>query len=89
MNSELEKAGRIADYLEVGELMCYDAITREESCGAHFREEHQTADGEAVRNDQDFAFTSAWEWAGADREPIWHKEPLSFDFVTPSVRSYK
>jgi succinate dehydrogenase / fumarate reductase flavoprotein subunit len=89
MNSELEKAGRIADYLEVGELMCYDAITREESCGAHFREEHQTADGEAVRNDQDFAFTSAWEWAGADREPIWHKEPLRFGFVTPSVRSYK
>jgi succinate dehydrogenase / fumarate reductase flavoprotein subunit len=89
MNSELEKAGRIADYLEVGELMCYDALTREESCGAHFREEHQTADGEAVRNDQDFAFTSAWEWAGADREPIWHKEPLRFDFVTPSVRSYK
>lgn len=89
MNSELEKAGRVADYLEVGELMCYDALTREESCGAHFREEHQTADGEAVRNDQDFAFTSAWEWAGAGQEPIWHKEPLRFDFVTPSVRSYK
>jgi succinate dehydrogenase flavoprotein subunit len=89
MNSELEKAGRIADYLELGELMCYDALTREESCGAHFREEHQTADGEAVRNDQDFAFTSAWEWVGADREPIWHKEPLRFDFVTPSLRSYK
>jgi succinate dehydrogenase / fumarate reductase, flavoprotein subunit len=89
MNSELEKAGRVADYLEVGELMCHDALTREESCGAHFREEHQTADGEAVRNDQDFAFTSAWEWVGAEREPIWHKEPLRFDFVTPSVRSYK
>ena len=89
MNSELEKAGRVADYLEVGELMCYDALTREESCGAHFREEYQTADGEPVRNDQDFAFTSAWEWAGAGKEPIWHKEPLRFDFVTPSVRSYK
>src|ERR1700719_3208575 len=89
MNSELEKAGRVADYLEVGELMCHDALTREESCGAHFREEHQTADGEAVRNDQDFAFTSAWEWAGAGQEPIWHKEPLRFYFVTPSVRSYK
>jgi succinate dehydrogenase / fumarate reductase flavoprotein subunit len=89
MNSELEKAGRVADYFEVGELMCYDALTREESCGAHFREEHQTADGEAIRNDQDFAFTSAWEWAGADRKPIWHKEPLRFDYVTPSVRSYK
>ena len=89
MNSELEKAGRVADYLEVGELMCYDALTREESCGAHFREEHQTADGEAIRNDQDFAFTSAWERAGAGKEPIWHKEPLRFDFVTPSARSYK
>jgi succinate dehydrogenase / fumarate reductase flavoprotein subunit len=89
MNSELEKAGRVADYLEVGELMCYDALTREESCGAHFREEHQTADGEAVRNDQDFAFTSAWEWVGVGKVPIWHKEPLRFDFVTPSVRSYK
>jgi succinate dehydrogenase / fumarate reductase flavoprotein subunit len=89
MNSELEKAGRVADYLEVGELMCYDALTREESCGAHFREEHQTSDGEAIRNDQDFAFTSAWEWAGAGQEPIWHKEPLRFDYVTLTVRSYK
>src|SRR5277367_3504198 len=89
MNSELEKAGRVADYLEVGELMCYDALTREESCGAHFREEHQTPDGEAVRDDQNFSFTSAWEWAGEGKEPIWHKEPLRFDFVTPSVRSYK
>ncbi len=89
MNSELEKAGRVADYLEVGELMCYDALTREESCGAHFREEHQTSDGEAVRDDQNFSFTSAWEWAGDGNEPIWHKEPLRFDFVTPSVRSYK
>jgi succinate dehydrogenase / fumarate reductase flavoprotein subunit len=89
MNSELEKAGRVADYLEVGELMCYDALTREESCGAHFREEYQTAEGEAVRNDQDFLFTSAWEWAGAGKEPIWHQEALRFEFVTPSVRSYK
>ena len=89
MNSELEKAGRVADYLEVGELMCYDALTREESCGAHFREEYQTADGEAVRDDQNFSFTSAWEWAGEGKEPILHKEPLRFDFVTPSVRSYK
>jgi succinate dehydrogenase / fumarate reductase flavoprotein subunit len=89
MNSELEKAGRVADYLEVGELMCYDALTREESCGAHFREEHQTSDGEAVRDDENFSFTSAWEWAGEGKDPIWHKEPLQFDFVTPSVRSYK
>jgi succinate dehydrogenase / fumarate reductase, flavoprotein subunit len=89
MNSELEKAGRVADYLEVGELMCRDALSREESCGAHFREEHQTPDGEAVRNDKDFAFTSAWEWSGAEMEPTWHKEPLHFEAVRPSVRSYK
>ena len=89
LNSELEKAGRIADYLEVGELMCYDALTREESCGAHFREEYQTPDGEAVRNDRDFAFTSAWEWAGTGQEPFLNKEPLQFDYVTPTVRSYK
>jgi succinate dehydrogenase / fumarate reductase flavoprotein subunit len=89
MNSELEKAGRVADYLEVGELMCYDALTREESCGAHFRVEYQTSDGEALRNDKDFSFTSAWEWAGTGKEPILHKEPLHFGFVTPSVRSYK
>ena len=89
MNSELEKAGRVSDYLEIGELMCYDALTREESCGAHFREEYQTFDGEAVRNDQDFSFTSAWEWTGAGKEPVWHQEALRFDFVTPSVRSYK
>jgi succinate dehydrogenase / fumarate reductase flavoprotein subunit len=89
LNSELEKAGRVADYLELGELMCHDALTRDESCGAHFREEYQTPDGEALRNDQDFAFTSAWEWAGAGREPILHKEPLTFEYVTPAVRSYK
>jgi succinate dehydrogenase / fumarate reductase flavoprotein subunit len=89
LNSELEKAGRIADYLEVGELMCYDALTREESCGAHFREEYQTPDGEAVRNDRDFAFTSAWEWTGIGQEPVLHKEPLQFEYVTPTVRSYK
>lgn len=89
LNSELEKAGRVADYLELGELMCYDALTREESCGAHFREEYQTAEGEAVRNDADFSFISAWEWGGAEGQPILHKEPLHFEFVTPTVRSYK
>jgi succinate dehydrogenase / fumarate reductase flavoprotein subunit len=89
LNSELEKAGRIADYLELGELMCYDALTREESCGAHFREEYQTPDGEAVRNDRDFAFTSAWEWTGIGQEPVLHREPLDFDYVAPTVRSYK
>jgi succinate dehydrogenase / fumarate reductase flavoprotein subunit len=89
LNSELEKAGRVADYLEVGELMCYDALTREESCGAHFRVEYQTPDGEAARDDEKFAFTSAWEWAGFGKEPILHQEPLQFEYVTPSVRSYK
>jgi succinate dehydrogenase / fumarate reductase flavoprotein subunit len=64
-------------------------LTREESCGAHFREEYQTPDGEAVRNDRDFAFASAWEWVGAGQEPLLHKEPLQFDYVTPTVRSYK
>lgn len=89
MNTELEKAGRVADYLELGELMCYDALTRDESCGAHFRVEYQTPEGEAMRNDNDFSFISAWEWTGEDKAPLLHKEPLTFEFVTPSVRSYK
>ncbi|NLR59937.1 fumarate reductase/succinate dehydrogenase flavoprotein subunit [Chitinophaga polysaccharea] len=89
INSELEKAGRVADYLELGELMCYDALTRNESCGAHFRTEYQTPEGEAMRNDQDFSFISAWEWTGAGKSPLLHKEPLHFEFVTPTVRSYK
>lgn len=89
VNSELEKAGRVADYLELGELMCYDALTREESCGAHFREEYQTADGEAVRNDKDFCFVSAWEWKGKDITQELHKEPLVFENVELTVRSYK
>lgn len=89
MNAELEKAGRVADYLEIGELMCYDALTRNESCGAHFREEYQTPDGEAMRNDADFQFISAWEWSGEDNEPTLHKEPLVFENVKPIVRSYK
>lgn len=89
VNSELEKAGRVADYLELGELMCYDALTREESCGAHFREEYQTADGEAVRNDQDFCFVSAWEWKQNGSRHELHKEPLIFENVELTVRSYK
>lgn len=89
MNSELEKAGRVADYLEIGELMCFDALTRNESCGAHFREEYQTAEGEAMRNDQEFQFISAWEWTGADKDPVLHREELSFEVVQPIVRSYK
>lgn len=89
INSELEKAGRVADYLELGELMCYDALYREESCGAHFREEYQTPDGEALRNDQDFCFVAAWEWKGRDQQPVLHKEELLFECVELSVRSYK
>ncbi|WP_306350967.1 fumarate reductase/succinate dehydrogenase flavoprotein subunit [Flavobacterium sp. '19STA2R22 D10 B1'] len=89
MNAELEKAGRVADYLEIGELMCQDAITRNESCGAHFREEYQTPDGEALRNDADFSFISAWEWLGAEQEAALHKENLHFETVQPIVRSYK
>ncbi|EHQ29057.1 fumarate reductase/succinate dehydrogenase flavoprotein subunit [Mucilaginibacter paludis] len=89
INSELEKAGRVSDYLELGELMCYDALEREESCGAHFREEYQTKDGEALRNDDDFCFVSAWEWKGKDIPQELHKEPLVFEAVELTVRSYK
>lgn len=89
VNSELEKAGRVADYLELGLLMCADALSREESCGAHFREEYQTSDGEAVRNDADFCYVSAWEWKGADVEHVLHKEPLVFENVPLTIRSYK
>jgi succinate dehydrogenase / fumarate reductase, flavoprotein subunit len=88
INAELEKAGRVADYLEIASLMCHDALSREESCGAHFREEYQTADGEALRNDEDFCYVSAWEWPGKGAEPILHPEPLEFEFVKLSVRSY-
>lgn len=89
MNGELEKAGRVADYFEIGELMCYDALTRNESCGAHFREEFQTPDGEALRNDAEFQFISAWNWTGENKEPELVKEPLIFEEVKPTVRSYK
>lgn len=89
MNSELEKAGRVADYFEIGELMCYDALTRNESCGAHFREEFQTPDGEALRNDTEYQFISAWAWTGENREPELIKEPLVFEEMQPTVRSYK
>ncbi|MCI3936343.1 fumarate reductase/succinate dehydrogenase flavoprotein subunit [Chryseobacterium aahli] len=88
MNSELEKAGRVADYFEIGELMCYDALTRNESCGAHFREEYQTPEGEALRNDAEFQYISAWAWKG-ENEPELVKEPLVFEEIQPTVRSYK
>jgi len=88
MNPELDKAGRVADFIELGELMCIDALTRNESCGGHFREEYQTEDGEAKRDDINFSFVSAWEFKG---ENDWElvKEPLNFDIVKPTQRSYK
>lgn len=89
LNTELEKAGRVADYFEIGELMCYDALTRNESCGAHFREEYQTADGEALRNDAEYQFISAWSWRGENDEPELIREPLTFEEIQPIVRSYK
>jgi succinate dehydrogenase / fumarate reductase flavoprotein subunit len=89
LNVALEKAGRVADFLEFAELMCLDALEREESCGGHFRDEHQTADGEALRNDAAFCHASAWEYTGPDKAPKLHREPLHFEFVQPSQRSYK
>ncbi len=89
LNSSLEKAGRVADFFELAELMCKDALVREESCGGHFREEHQTEDGEALRDDDDFAHVSAWEWSGNASAPTEHREVLEFEYVELSQRSYK
>ena len=89
INQSLEKAGRVADLIELGELMCRDALERRESCGAHFREEHQTPDGEAVRDDENFCHVAAWEYAGEDQAPIRHVEPLEFENVHLQTRSYK
>ena len=89
LNQSLEKAGRVADFLEFGELMCRDALNRNESCGGHFREEFQTPDGEAKRDDENYAFVSAWEWSGNGSEPVLHKEPLDFESVHLAQRSYK
>ena len=89
LNQALEKAGRVADFLEFAELLARDALHRDESCGAHFRTEHQTPDGEAVRNDKDFSYVAAWEYKGEDREPELHKEPLAFEHAHLAVRSYK
>jgi succinate dehydrogenase / fumarate reductase flavoprotein subunit len=88
-NQSLEKAGRVADFLEFGELMCIDALHRNESCGGHFREEYQTEEGEAMRDDEHYAYVAAWEWNGAGKEPTLHKEELKFEYVHPSTRSYK
>jgi succinate dehydrogenase flavoprotein subunit len=89
LNQSLEKAGRVADFFELAELMCIDARHREESCGGHFREEYQTPDGEAQRNDDGCAYTAAWEYTGVGHAPELHREPLSFEYVHPSQRSYK
>jgi succinate dehydrogenase / fumarate reductase flavoprotein subunit len=89
LNQSLEKAGRVADFMEFAELLATDALHREESCGGHFREEYQTEEGEAARNDADFSYVGAWEYRGTEQEPILHKEPLVFENVKPSTRSYK
>lgn len=89
LNPELEKAGRVADFLEFAEMMVNDARNREESCGGHFREEHQTPEGEAKRDDANFSHVSAWEFTGVGAEPALHKEPLNHEFVEPTQRSYK
>jgi succinate dehydrogenase / fumarate reductase flavoprotein subunit len=89
INQALEKAGRVADFIELAELMCLDARERAESCGCHFREEFQTADGEAQRDDKHFSHVAAWEYAGELGQPILHKEPLEFENVPPTQRSYK
>jgi succinate dehydrogenase / fumarate reductase, flavoprotein subunit len=89
LNVSLEKAGRVADFFEFAEVMCHDALMRDESCGGHFRVEHQAEDGEAKRNDDEFTFVSAWEYQGVDTPPTLHKEPLVFENVELATRSYK
>jgi succinate dehydrogenase / fumarate reductase flavoprotein subunit len=89
LNQSLEKAGRVADYMELAELMCRDALHREESCGGHFREEHQTPEGEALRDDERFRYVAAWEWTGEASPQRLHKEPLEFEHVHLAQRSYK
>jgi len=89
MNLSLENAGRVADFLEFGEIMCIDALDREESCGAHFREEYQTDEGEALRNDKKYSYVAAWEHRGVGKKPELHKEELEFEFEKPATRSYK
>ena len=88
INSELERAGRVADFLELGELMCQDALERKESCGGHFREEMQTPEGETLRDDKNFSHVAAWEYMGGN-SPKLHKEPLKFEFAHLATRNYK
>ncbi|HXB75595.1 MAG TPA: fumarate reductase/succinate dehydrogenase flavoprotein subunit [Candidatus Acidoferrales bacterium] len=89
LNQSLEKAGRVADFFELAELMCLDALERNESCGGHFREEYQTPEGEAARDDERYSYAAAWEFQGVGKAPVLHKEPLTFEYVHPSQRSYK
>jgi succinate dehydrogenase / fumarate reductase flavoprotein subunit len=89
LNMELEKAGRVADYFELAELLITDALNRKESCGAHFREEYQTKEGEALRNDEEFTYVAAWEYTGQEKPHVLHKEKLTFEAVEMKVRSYK
>ena len=96
LNQSLERAGRVADFFELGELMCIDALNRRESCGGHFRAESQTEDGEALRHDDQYAYVAAWEWTGEEdpsshrlRPPVLHKEELVYNFVEMKQRSYK
>jgi succinate dehydrogenase / fumarate reductase flavoprotein subunit len=89
LNQELEKANRVADFLEIGELMAIDALHRQESCGGHFREEYQTEEGEALRNDKDFTYVAAWEYKGEGADPVLHKEPLVFENIEVKQRDYK
>ena len=89
LNPELEKAGRVADFFDIGELMARDALDRNESCGGHFREESVTDDGEAKRDDENFTYVSCWEWKGEGLEPALHKEELVFENVKLTQRSYK
>ncbi len=88
-NQELEKALRLADYFEIGQLMARDALDREESCGGHFRLEHQTEEGEALRHDDEFAYVSCWEYMGEEKEPVMYKEPLDYEFIVREQRNYK
>jgi succinate dehydrogenase / fumarate reductase flavoprotein subunit len=89
VNQSLEKAGRVDDFFELALLMCRDALERNESCGGHFRAEYQTEDGEALRDDEHYAYVGAWEWTGDPQGPAVHKEPLEFEYVHLAVRSYK
>jgi succinate dehydrogenase / fumarate reductase flavoprotein subunit len=89
LNQSLEQAGRVADFFELGELLCRDALTRDESCGSHFREEYQYPDGECKRDDEKFGHVAAWEFQGEGQTPLRNIEPLNYEFTKMSVRSYK